>query len=136
VTTELTRAGAQDCTDSEPLHGEGSVTLGFSARGVRARYETTNNTSGFDPLRTRCPGPGIGDVAGTRGLATALVPRSAFRRRSVTLRLFRGAAYSADGYTGRTQSDLTVVLRRTRIRQHVQVVREPQFRPLLSRRLP
>jgi hypothetical protein len=137
VTSDLSRGGAPGCLDSEPLAGGGAVTLSFTRSGVHVRYGESGNSLGEpDPLRTRCPGPGIGDVTGGGALATGTVPLRAFRGNRVTLRLTRGAAYRSDGYSGRSRSDVTVVLRRTRVAERVRVEHVPVgFSRVLARRL-
>lgn len=132
VSSALTRAGAPDCSDSEPLLA-GTLTLAFGRRHVLASYGEGPDAGGGDLLRSRCPGPGSADVAAIRPLATGSLPKSALRRRTVTLRLHRGGSFSADGYSGRTRPDVTIVLRRTRVRQ--QTFTEPDFVPQLSQTL-
>ena len=113
VTSELTRDGAPACSDSIPIGGGGAIQLSFSRGRVRASY----GTEGFGVtglVQTRCPGPVQLDAPAA--LATGTFPVSVFRHRRVTLRLTRGAGYGASGYSGRTRPDITVVLRRVRIR--------------------
>jgi hypothetical protein len=140
TTSALTRAGAADCRDSAPVTGGGSVDLRVSAAGVRADYGVGAEAGGVDPLRTRCPGPGIADVAHSRPLASGTVPLSAFRHRRVTLRLTRGTGFSSDGYSGHSSADMTVVLRRVGVDEHIDVEElPPGFRrlpPALALRLP
>jgi hypothetical protein len=69
------------------------------------------STQAPDPLRTRCPGPELGQHA----LALATLPRSALRRRVVTVAL-HGNAFSDDPYRVRTRSTLMLTLRRVRVR--------------------
>jgi hypothetical protein len=128
VTSSLTRAGAADCRDEAAIAGGGSLSLAFTRRGVRAAYGDTDGGSGSDPLRTRCEGPGLADVARSRPLASGVVPLRAFGRSHVTLRLTSGAAFSSDGYSGRTAPDVTVELQRVRVSRSVQS--EPAFRTL------
>jgi hypothetical protein len=123
VRTDLQRDGRADCTDSEPLLNGGAVTISFSGGAAHAAYSGSSDGLGPDGVRTRCPGPGIRDVAPSHPLASGTVPLSAFRGSRVTLRLNRGGDYSSDGYSGTTHADVTVVLRREKIRQHVQVFR-------------
>jgi hypothetical protein len=55
----------------------------------------------------------------------------------VTLRLTTGKPYSADGYSGMTRPDVTVVLRRVQVREYVQVYDVPEgFQKLLARTAP
>jgi hypothetical protein len=72
-----------------------------------------------DPVRTRCPGPSAADIAGSSALARGTFPLAAFGRRRLTLRLTTGRRFSSEGYGGSTRPDLTIVLRRTRVRQYV-----------------
>jgi hypothetical protein len=67
--------------------------------------------------RTSCPGPGLGGQdPGTSLLATAHVPLRAFRKQRVTIRFTRGVALEMDGWSGAIKPQLTLVLRRTRVR--------------------
>jgi hypothetical protein len=136
VTSELTRAGEAACTDSSPLAGGGTIDLSFSAARVSAAYYGSYLLAGGDPLRTRCPGPGAADAGAERGLARGTLPLRALAHRRVTLRLTRGGDFGADGYRGSTRADLTVVVRRTRIRHQVRVESVPTLKQMLARRLP
>jgi hypothetical protein len=124
VASDLRRDGADPCTDTQALSGPGAIELAMGKSTVHAHFGSDFTAPAIDPLRTRCPGPGIGDVAGGR-LAGGALPLTAFGRRVVTLRLTHGGPYAADGYRGATRADMTVVLRRVRIRAHVQVIRVP-----------
>jgi uncharacterized protein (DUF2141 family) len=137
VTSDLSRDGAPACSDSEPLMGPSTLLFDFSGQRVSAHYGAGSDASGSlgDPLRTRCPGPGLADVAPTGALASADVPLRTFAQRRVTLRLTRGRAYASDGYSGSTRPDVTVVLRRTHVREYVQTERVPNgFPRALARR--
>lgn len=136
IVSALTRDGAGGCSDAQPVDGAGGLTLAFSRNVVHASYGSSDSFPS-DLLRTRCPGPPGAEAAGTGALATGTVPLSAFRRRRVTLRLTTGRSYRADGYRGSTSPDVTIVLRRTGIRQHVEVFQEPDLlQKLLARRIP
>jgi hypothetical protein len=116
VVSDLTRDGAPACSDSVPIVGGGGLNLAFSGRRLKADY----GTEGFgvtDLMRTRCPGPGGLDAPSD--FATASFPIGILRHRRITLHLTRGARYSSAGYSGRTSPDVTVVLRRTRVRSSV-----------------
>jgi hypothetical protein len=53
------------------------------------------------------------------------------------MRLRSGHAYSSDGYSGSTRADLSVVLRRTKVKRRVQVYHVPaEFARVLARRVP
>ncbi|MEA2436165.1 MAG: hypothetical protein QOF65_721 [Thermoleophilaceae bacterium] len=114
ITSELTRLGAPACSDSDPISGGGSVDLEFFGGHVRASYGA-GSFSGVNVFRTRCPGPDSGDLRAP--LASGTFPLSIFRGRRVTLHLTQGHGFSSAGYTGRSDPDLTVVLRRTRIHE-------------------
>jgi hypothetical protein len=103
---------------------------------VSAAYYGSDLLVGGDPLRTRCPGPGAADAGAERGLARGTLPLRALAHRRVTLRLTRGGDFGADGYRGSTRADLTVVVRRTRIRHQVRVESVPTLKQMLARRLP
>jgi hypothetical protein len=113
VASQLTRDDAPACSDSLPISGGGGIILAFSGGRVTASYGS-EQFGVTDLVKTRCPGPGESDAPAE--LATGSYPLSIFRHRRVTLRLTRGAGYSSGGYSGRTRADITVVLRRTRIR--------------------
>jgi hypothetical protein len=137
VTSDLSRDGAPACSDSEPLMGPSTLLFDFSGQRVSAHYGAGSDASGSlgDPLRTRCPGPGSADVTPTGALASAAVPLRTFAQRHLTLRLTRGRAYASDGYSGSTHPDVTVVLRRTHVREYVQTERVPTgFPRALARR--
>jgi hypothetical protein len=116
VTSDLTRDGAPACADSLPIGGGGGLELGFTGGRVRAGYGAVD-FGVTDLVQTHCPGPVGADVPAA--LATVEFPLSVFRHRRVTLHLTRGAGYRSPGYSGRTTPDVTVVLRRTRIRSFV-----------------
>jgi hypothetical protein len=117
VSSELTRDGAPACADSEPIAGGGFVFLQFSGGRVDASYEGGGLLGGTNLLRTRCPGPASGDLSDA--LARGSFPLRVFRHRRVTLRLTAGTGYRGIGYRGRVRPDLTIVLRRTRVRDSV-----------------
>jgi hypothetical protein len=124
VATDLRRDGADPCTDTQTMTG-GVIEMGFRGSTVHAHFGSPDTVPGADILRTRCPGPGIGDVASSGRLAGGSLPRRAFARRDVTLHLTRGGPFSASGYHGTTHADVTAVLHRTRISPRVQVIQIP-----------
>jgi hypothetical protein len=128
VRSDLTRDGAPDCSDAGPLSSEGSLDLVYSGNRLDTSY--AGDLFGGDLLRTRCQGPGLVDVARERGLASAKVPLTAFRKPRITLRLAGGIGYAGDGYSGRSHPDMTVVLRRTRVHEYVEVT---ELDPLSAR---
>jgi hypothetical protein len=102
------------CSDSIPLAG-GVVTFWIGPRRAFASYGRGSDF-GLDPFRTRCPGPSLADVAQAHPLAAGAVPRAAFRRPEVVIRLDRGQRFESEPYRGETRAALTLVLRRLRVR--------------------
>ena len=115
ITSDLSRSGSPVCSDTQPLTGGGSISLGFTGGRVHAYYDA-GSLVGTDRLRTRCPGPGSDDMPET--LASGSFPLRRFRHARVTLRLRRGRGFSSAAYSGHGTPDVTVVLRRTRIHAH------------------
>lgn len=131
ITSALSRGATSACSASRPMSGPGALVLVVRGRQVSARYGSTDGLPA-DAVRTRCPGPSAADIAGSSTLAQGTLPLTAFGRRRVTLRLTRGRSFRSDGYGGSTSSDLTIVLRRTRVRQYVQTYDVPnEFKPRL-----
>jgi hypothetical protein len=100
------------CRDSLPLRRGSFAVL---VRGTGASVTLPGDSTLSDLLRTRCPGPALDDVAGSGTVAAQVLPLRAFGARRVVLRLRQGFRIAGPGYRGRTQPDVTVVLRRTRI---------------------
>lgn len=71
------------------------------------------STQATDPLRTRCPGPDLGEHA----LVGSTLTHSALHGRVVTVTL-RGNSFSDGPYRVRTQSTLVLTLRRVRVAVH------------------
>lgn len=115
VVADLTRDGTPACADSVPIAGGGFLYLDFRTGRVRASYGAGGFLGGTDILRTRCPGPGGADVPSS--LATGSFPLSVFRHKRVTLRLTKGRGFSNVAYSGRSSPQVTLVLRRTRVRE-------------------
>jgi hypothetical protein len=77
------------------------------------------------PVRTRCPGPLLGAGADGYTLAAAKLPPGALGRPTVTIHLDRAPVLDDDGYTGDAHADMTIVLRRTKVRERLLVQRFP-----------
>jgi hypothetical protein len=116
VQASLDRGGLPACRDSVALR-QGTLVLLARGRRLIASFGS-RSTGGDEILRSRCPGPLIGDLRGRTALASASLPRLALGRRRVVLHLLRGASLDAAGYRLRSRPDLTVVLERERIRVH------------------
>src|SRR4051812_10872046 len=121
VTTTIGRAGDTPCTDREQL-GEAAVVLAPKGRRVEVRYAPDLGVSVGGGLRGRCAGPALSGP-----LASASVPLRAFARSRVTLRLRSARPLAAGGYSARMAPDLTIVLRRERVRERI--TRQPFFGP-------
>jgi hypothetical protein len=110
VTADLSRGGA--CHDSVGLRG---TTLELMKRTGRLNVSLTpTNSQAADPLRTRCPGPDLGQ----RQLTSASLPLSVLRRSTFTVKL-RGGSFNNGPYRVSTRSTLTVTLHRTRVTTQV-----------------
>jgi hypothetical protein len=117
VTAALSRPGGF-CRDSVPLR---SGSLAVTVSGTRATVMLPGDTVLPDPLRTRCPGPALEDLARSEVIARQALPLRAFGARRVVLHLRRGARIAGSGYSGRTEPDVTVVLRRVGIEEEVRL---------------
>jgi hypothetical protein len=115
--SETFTAAGTTCSDTVQLAG-GFISFWVGPRRVFAAYGRGSG-SFADPLRTRCPGPAIADAAEGHPLATGNVPRTAFRKRRVTITLSRGRPFEAAPYAGATRASLKVVLRRTRVTERL-----------------
>jgi hypothetical protein len=71
------------------------------------------STQATDPLRTRCPGPDLGEHA----LVVSTLTHSALRGRVITVAL-HGNSFSDGPYRVRTRSTLMLTLRRVRVAVH------------------
>ena len=119
--------GSPPCRDATPItRGR----LALSPKGGRMRAEWADEF-GFpgvaDPLRTRCPGPLSTDLDRSGTLASGSSPLRTFGRRRVVVRLDEGHHFSRDGYAGSSAPSLRLVLRRTSVRERVEVERIPVF---------
>jgi hypothetical protein len=116
VNSSVAWGGGQPCTDTVPL---GTGELAGVAAGTRFRLEFGTADSAGD-LHTRCAGPLQADLAGTQPLASGSLPLSALRRRIVTIHLTRApGVVPTSAYSGSFQADITVTLRRIRVREQV-----------------
>jgi hypothetical protein len=122
LSAQLERDGG-GCSDTVALPAGGTIGLAISGGRLHATYLTENDIAA-DPLRTRCPGPTLADVAGTHALAAGSVSLGALRARDVTLHLTQGTGF-AGAWSGRSRPDLTLVLRRTRVTERI--VRRRRF---------
>ena len=107
----LSRSGGTVCSDNVRL-GDLSLTLSRRGRQVEAAVNSPDQAGGPDPLRTRCPGPATSDVVGSQGLATGTLPLSAFGSHTVAIHLDKGTTAPGQLFSGGSQPDVTVVLRR------------------------
>jgi hypothetical protein len=107
VAADLQQGG--ECRDQTRLSAA-SIQLQSHAGGLLLSLSPVS-ASGTDPLRTRCPGPELGQHA----LTSATLPRGALRRQVVTVPL-TGNAFGDGPYRVRTRSTMILTLRRVRVR--------------------
>jgi hypothetical protein len=106
IMADLTQT--RQCRDTTSL-SEAQVQL--EARGDRVRISLSPAQSqAADTLRTRCPGPELGNHT----LTSASVARSVLRHRTFTVTL-RGGSFRDGPYAVRTRSTLVLTLRRVRV---------------------
>jgi hypothetical protein len=116
VAVALERNGEPACQDAIPLT-DGSIELRVRGRRVTARLAGADPFGGTDLLRTRCPGPLLGDLGRNARLAVGRIPRRALGRRRLTLHLDQGTRAVTTGYRLRSRPDLTVVLQREKVEE-------------------
>lgn len=115
VAADLRQEG--ECRDQTRLTG-GSLQLGVHAGGLGVSFASLSSQAA-DSLRTRCPGPDLGQHV----LARSTLARTALRRRLLTVALQDGARFSDGPYVVRTRSSLVLTLRRVSVK--TQTYREP-----------
>jgi hypothetical protein len=107
--------GEQPCSDKRKVSG---ASLQFDRRGASMLVSAY---TGFDAIdRTSCPGPGLNYDPARSLIATARVPVAAFARRRVTIHLKSGEPVETDGWRGATKPDLTLVLKRERVKTTIE----------------
>ena len=116
------RDGSPTCRDAIAVDA-GELTI--QPHGSQVRVSTGSFYQGPDPLRTRCPGPFSTDLSPSGNIASGGNPLGALRRRRVVLHLNRRRRLSGDGYSGVAAPELTLVLRRTSVKERVIVERIP-----------
>jgi len=106
IAADLTQT--QQCRDATTFN---QALVLLEAHGDRVQVSLSPAQSqAADPLRTRCPGPELGDNT----LTSATLPRSALRRRTLTVSL-KGRSFSDGAYGVGTHSTLVLTLRRVRV---------------------
>lgn len=107
--------GGAPCVDRLPMRS------GYLAGSVeRSRFTLQYAPTGTDDsLHTHCGGPFQGDLTGSGGaLASGSLPFTALRHRTVTMHLTRPpAVVPTTGYSGSVTSQITVTLRREKVRE-------------------
>jgi hypothetical protein len=116
VSAALERDGRPACRDTTPLR-DGAMDLRVRGRRVIARFAGAEGLAASDALRTRCPGPLLGDLRRGTRLAVGRIPRGALGRRRLRLHLDQGASTATPGYRLRSRPDLTVVLEREKVEE-------------------
>jgi hypothetical protein len=113
VAAALERDGAPACRDSAPVRA-GALELSVRGRQVTALMAGFPGLTQTDPLRTRCPGPLLGDFGRPTRLAAGRIPLRAFGRRRLTLHLDTGTSARTPGFRVRSKPDLRIELVRER----------------------
>ena len=106
--------GGPTCTDTVPVR-TGDLYVALAGDRLLLSYDLGG---GFgEAAETRCPGPLMGELPLFQTLAQGSVPVSVLKHRRITAHLkLASAPFSAPGYLGTTQQDLTVTLRRVGVR--------------------
>jgi hypothetical protein len=112
VSATIQQAGAT-CTDTAPVAGVAAV-LTVPAGGAKLLGSASSGNS----WRTRCPGPSFSSGA---ALFSASAPAGALRHPRLKITLRASARFGDDGYLVTPRGNLSLVLRRGRISQSVQV---------------
>jgi hypothetical protein len=113
VAAALDRDGAPACRDSAPVQA-GALELRVRRRQVTAVLSAYSGLGEADPLRTRCPGPLLGDFGRATRLATGRIPLRAFGRRRLMLHLDNGTSATTPGFQVRSRPQLRIELVRER----------------------
>ena len=118
LTETVTPAGGETCSDT------GSFTEPYldvdrrrSGVGIRLRH---GGNADPDPLRTRCPGPGVGDVA---TLAGAVVPLASIAQPRIVVTLEPSPGFTSLGLRGAGRGGVQLSLRLTSLRATTRRVR-------------
>lgn len=117
VSADLAQGGI--CRDSTIVSGA-VIETAVDRRGRLHVVLQALLTGAADPLRTRCPGPDLGQ----RSLAAAVVPREVWRRRTFAV-LLHGASFADGPYRVTIDSTLRLALRRGRLSLRVSSMPEP-----------
>ncbi|HZE04576.1 MAG TPA: hypothetical protein VE127_05085, partial [Solirubrobacteraceae bacterium] len=129
VSETTTTAGGVTCTDTT-----GSVPLSLGSSASRHGGELQLRSyggffGGIDPLRTRCAGPSVQDVLGSRQvLGVAPIPRARLGAPTLSLTLGAGGAFTGPTYAGARTGAVALRLIRTHLSagtQRIQVFGRP-----------
>jgi len=112
--------GGERCNDTAPLRAD-EIALTPSRTHVSATYYTSNPS--FDQLQTRCAGPSVVGLE-VPPLASARVPLRRLAASRVQVRLRSGRTFTANGYAISTRPSLTLVLKRKRIIDSAEPIRD------------
>jgi hypothetical protein len=102
---------AELCRDKRHV---GGLILQIHPSGARIRADLSTDPTAA--VRTSCPGPALSPGTELGVLASGFLPRSALRRKRLTVRLTRGRALATDGWSGQTNPDMTIVIRRASVK--------------------
>jgi hypothetical protein len=102
---------AELCRDNRHV---GGLILQIHPSGARIRADLSTDPTAA--VRTSCPGPALSPGTELGVLASGFLPRSALRRKRLTVRLTRGRALATDGWSGQTNPDMTIVISRASVK--------------------
>jgi hypothetical protein len=114
----LAGPGAQQCTST--ILSRFLVRL--ASRPSRSADELSLGPSGVDdisanqdPLRTRCPGPGLDTIVGAGATASGTIPLSGLGAPRIELVLGNPGRFAGLGYTGTRSGSIVITLLRTKV---------------------
>jgi hypothetical protein len=118
LTASATPAGGATCSETGS-YTEPNLDIDRRVTGFAITLEHGGNSQP-DPLRTRCPGPGGGDMG---PLARATLPASAIGQPRIELTLRPAPGFVAPGFRGTGRGELTLSLRLTSVRALTRLIR-------------
>ena len=110
LTSSVVRDDVRVCEDRRHIP---AVALSLEPAGRAVNVDLRQDV--LASTRTACPGPALAATGFAQVLASGSIPRRAFARKRITLRLTGGRGFTSDGWSGRTRASFTIVLRRTSV---------------------
>jgi hypothetical protein len=125
VTASVRRGDAAPCRDLRDVALPPLVADATAPGAVTLAIGGESSVESDDPLRTRCPGPGRGDLVGGGALASGSVAAAGLAGPTARVRLVAAPVRRAARLDARLSGEVEVRLRRTGAR--VRVVRDWVF---------